>query len=771
MNEEYWEEVEVFGTGPSMRVGHHSAVYKDEMYICFGYFLENLLEYYDCHKFNFENRTWYYLTEFEYGMRAFGSKVQVDNILYILFGRDLLAPYNTILAINLETEIPELSVVSEDWLSPPSRVNHCSFVVNQKMYIFAGSNGLTYDSEELYNDMWAYDFELDKWTSVNALGEIPTARKEMGCSKTIGDAAAIFGGRNENGYSNELYYFHEPQLYWYKVTSSNNSPSARSLSCLAYHNNLLYIIGGKNDKTAFDEIWVYDFASNKYNQSSIISKDSSFDQVSDAKCTIETYSDRPKLIVFGGNDYYLLPSTSIFEFELLKNNELTFTLQTLGSLDNLTTIIGAENSVIITEDYLISIGGTTLSYLLNLRFLVYNRKTKEFKTFDPSQEFGAWGHTAVHYKNFIYIFGGAGEPGLVKLYKTLISTNYFFELSFEQDFDIGCSRGTEGKGCKPCSKGTYYGTNKCEKCPIGRYNDLLAADSLEQCLPCPESTFNNRKGASYCLECTYSEICPIGSSSPLKISDYTRNSSVQPSVYVSKKDLISNIVNNMWYIFGGASFVTCLLCFAFNQIYKKVKAIDFFIDRHEIKLEQPIEYKKTSLGGVFSLIFIIASGITFISGFLNFYYNNFTELRALVPVITLEKEILSRFVAVDVTFYIYGGDCVQDDECNPLIEYLEEGFSYNRRKVVCKQVSSNCQVYLEFENLKLTSKNSVIYINMREKFSYSSGISVNITSFSSIPNEISSIVTTIQPSSTKTLFRGKTPSKFNYKFTPSVTCK
>lgn len=770
LDAEFWEVVEVFGSAPSQRLGHYSAIYKNEMYITFGFIQEQFKFYLDCYKFNFESRTWYYLTTFSTGFRALAAKVQVDNIIYIMFGRDLASVYNTVFAIDLETDVPKLSVVSGNWLSPPSRVNHCSFVVNQKMYIFGGSNGKYYDLEIFYNDMWAYDFEKKEWSSISPFGDIPGPRKFFGCSKTTGDVAAIFGGIDESGYLNDLYYFHEPQLYWYKVTSSNNPPSVRSQNCLAYHNNLLYIIGGLNDKAAFNEIWIYDFATNMYSLSTSTVAAGDFETIVNAKCWIDTYTDKTKLIVIGGEDQSSVPNDHMFEFELLENNELNLTVKELGSIYDF-SIIGIETSVVVTEDYIIRIGGFIYSYILLQQYMVYDRKTGEFTIVDISQEFGAWGHSAIHYQDTIYIFGGAGEPGAVSLYISNDVTNYFFELDLKPNFTIGCSKGTEGEGCKPCPKGTYFNKNKCEKCPAGRYNDLLAADSLEQCSPCSESTFNDKKGASYCLECAFSEICPIGTTSPFKASELPSNSSVQPSSYVSKKDFISSIVNNLWYAFGGISLITCILCFFLHQIYKKLKAIDFFVDKHEIKLEQPIQYKKTSLGGVFSLMFVLASGITFISGLLNFNFNNFTELRALVPVIILEKEIVSKFVAVDVKFYIYGGDCVKEDECNPLIEYLNEGFSYVKRKITCKQVSSNCQVHVEYQNLKLSSKNSAIYIKMKEKFSYASGLSVNITSTSSIPNHLSSIMTSIQPSSTQTLFRGKSPSVFHYKFTPSVTYK
>ena len=58
----YWEVVEVFGDIPQVRLEHYSAIYKNEMYINFGFIQELFLEYHDCYKFNFESRAWHNLT-------------------------------------------------------------------------------------------------------------------------------------------------------------------------------------------------------------------------------------------------------------------------------------------------------------------------------------------------------------------------------------------------------------------------------------------------------------------------------------------------------------------------------------------------------------------------------------------------------------------------------------------------------------------------------------------------------------------------------------
>ena len=768
---EYWEIVNVNGDIPIMRLSHYSAIYNGKMYVLYGIISESLTDFNDVYQFEFENKTWTYLGALTENSFILSAKVQVNNFVYLLYGRSRETVLNSLIKIDLDPNPPTYEYLSVNYLTPSERVYHCSFVINEKMYVFGGSNGVIHaasnEFEVLYNDLWAYDFNTDLWSSVNAGGEIPSPRRQFGCTKTSGDVFAVFGGYGESGYLNDLYYFHEPSSFWFSVKSESVKPTGRSLACLAYLDNVFYIIGGRDAIKGFDEIWTYDFYTNEFilaDAEYTLNKNSILD-FNDCKCWVEKELDSKYLYVIGGTDYYMYPNCEIFKYTILSNNKLLRSSKDLGSLESI-TVIGSENSVIVTDSLIISLGGSLYNFVVIFHVLIYNKQTEELTIVEESFNFQSWGHSAVHYKDKIYIFGGGGITDIYKSSRKIF--NNLYSLQLESIYNLGCSKGTYGKHCAPCPAGTYFLDNDCVKCSKGRYSTLLASTSAEQCMPCAANTFNNKLGARYCLDCPGGSSCPIGSESPKYDFSFPSNNSVQPSEYKSESEFVNEKTSFLWYLFAGFTGIICLLGITVKKFWFSIQKIDLFVDYHANELELPVVYKKTSCGGLFSFIFIVVSLITVVIGILGYTINNITEIRALIPVIALGKEIKAEIVEIKVGFYIYGGSCVVDEKCSPLIDYQNQGFEYDMRKVSCKLEKEVCQVSFEYENLKLKGKNSEIFIGMKEKLSFASGIFVNITSSSSIPNEISSILTYIKPESTQTLFRGTTPSKFYYKFIPSV---
>jgi hypothetical protein len=70
--------------------------------------------------------------------------------------------------------------------------------------------------------------------------------------------------------------------------------------------------------------------------------------------------------------------------------------------------------------------------------------------------------------------------------------------------------------CKECQMGEFNdipGNETCEKCPLGRYNNALAATSLAFCTECPATTFSNFSGATKLDDC---KACLPGTNSSKK---------------------------------------------------------------------------------------------------------------------------------------------------------------------------------------------------------------------------------------------------------------
>ena len=77
------------------------------------------------------------------------------------------------------------------------------------------------------------------------------------------------------------------------------------------------------------------------------------------------------------------------------------------------------------------------------------------------------------------------------------------------------------------------------------------------------------------------------------------------------------------------------------------------------------------------MLFVLAAGIIIIGTFLTYYLDNITEIKSLVPILLLENYVSADIVAVKVSFYVYGGECVQNSMCMPQNEVLDQCLVYS----------------------------------------------------------------------------------------------
>ena len=308
-------------------------------------------------------------------------------------------------------------------------------------------------------------------------------------------------------------------------------------------------------------------------------------------------------------------------------------------------------------------------------------------------------------------------------------------------------------------------------CPKGKYNDVRGANFIGQCKLCSYGYYSSKAGAKYCYQCESGYICPIGAFTPMRQLDLPLNQSYQPEALTYHESFLYGFTFTAWY---AAGIVVALLVFAgfmYETPWSKYKTIDFFSSSHSTEIGVPVIYRKTSLGGLFTLIFAIVSSITIAAAFISFQMDNVTEIKALVPAVSLENDISAETVKVNVTFIIYGGECIRNEsfmKCVSQVLVEEQGISFGGKEVRCEKLNQNCHVLIEYSEVRLQWKNSFVLVSMKEADSFAGAISVNISSSSSIPDQKSGLSIVIQPNSNETIFKGNTPSEFFYKFTPSI---
>ena len=126
-----------------------------------------------------------------------------------------------------------------------------------------------------------------------------------------------------------------------------------------------------------------------------------------------------------------------------------------------------------------------------------------------------------------------------------------------------------------------------------------------------------------------------------------------------------------------------VLFFEVKNIREKVKILDVFVSQHDNLLGVPIVYKKTEVGGFFSILFVLSAGIIIISSILSFEIDNISEVKTLVPLISLDDSFSVDFLQISFVYFIYGGICELNNACSSLIFINDSGLSYSKKSMNC----------------------------------------------------------------------------------------
>ncbi|KAI8336260.1 hypothetical protein BC941DRAFT_377122 [Chlamydoabsidia padenii] len=173
--------------------------------------------------------------------RSGHSMVSNNNILYIWGGKRSSKVYlNDMCIVQVRngkyagyrciTFLPELA--------PTSRSNHCSVMVDNKIFIFGGGN-----HQQLFNDIWSYDIQKNTWYCIPATGFIPSPRHYCAVSLVNG-VIYVHGGINEHGQEiQDLYGFKIKNSRWYMFQNMGKAPSARYGHTMTPVGSKLYVIG------------------------------------------------------------------------------------------------------------------------------------------------------------------------------------------------------------------------------------------------------------------------------------------------------------------------------------------------------------------------------------------------------------------------------------------------------------------------------------------------------------------------------------------------
>ena len=479
--------------------------------------------------------------------------------------------------------------------------------------------------------------------------------------------------------------------------------------------------------------------------------------------TLEVTKENVKVYIFGGESTNLIQTIYSYVIQIWQEGGVYYSTQIESILrEDYSLIISESKSISYDNTTLIFFGSTWAVHFMN-SIIKLDHSTGSYEVIQTPLYVS--GHSLVHYNKSIYMFGGCVSSSIL-FFKDCFS-NILYKLDFEDSDNITlpCSRGMLEPSCEFCPVGSYMNTQqKCIPCGPGKYSKTVGAISTLSCIPCEYGTFNEKSISSNCKHCPGSSICYIGSSEPSYNIQDTVKSSVQPKVF-SKSYNDINVFTG--YAAIGVSFLGFLLFLGLHQFRNLLIKVDLFASQHSNDLNNPVIYRKTSIGGFFSLFFLafcLATVPPMIDSYIN---NNIYEQKALVPLVTIEKTITSTFLIVTIDLHYYGGLCVESDACLNLISITDKEIKYKNRSISCKKLPNACSIKIAYTDCHIIDLAKISIISY-EYESYCSIITVNVTSDSSIPSEISSVVINLKPESNYKVFKGNSPSQFFFDMTPSV---
>eukprot|EP00795_Rhopilema_esculentum_P003484 gene3484-1866_t len=166
---------------------------------------------------------------------------------------------------------------------------------SSQIFVFGGSK-----SKRWYSDVHALDLNTMKWRKLEPTGK-PPVRAYHSCT-LVYDELLVFGGVYPNpdpmpdGCSNEVYFFNTETNSWYQPIVRGEKPNARSGHSACLVDGLLYIFGGWDAPTCFDDLWTLDIGLMNFTKLEVVGKAPSSRSWHGAMLT----SDQQSMLVCGG---------------------------------------------------------------------------------------------------------------------------------------------------------------------------------------------------------------------------------------------------------------------------------------------------------------------------------------------------------------------------------------------------------------------------------------------------------------------------------------
>lgn len=544
-----------------------------------------------------------------------------------------------------------------------------------------------------------------------------------------------------------MYFFNILSNTWIQIFPET-LPSARANSCISFWFPNLYLYGGENSNGPLSDLWRYSLKTQNFEQ--ILGTGTWPPVMSNMICSIDAMEI---FYVFSGQKSDYSPIGTIFGF-----NTLDMKWELFYSNDEKGTQF-SNSAAILMSNSLAQVGGNRINTIYSsVQIFFYQNVTSEIIGELPTP---VASHTISHAGKSIYIFGGVNS--ISHLAVPNIGTSNLYKITYS---GLECGLGYYGKDCEMCGPGFYndkFEADFCKACPAGTFNPSYASSFISQCIPCQVGTYADKSGSISCKDCSSSFYCPAGTSVP-KQKKSTIDLNIQPGAYDQKNSESNNMILVFVYTITGISIII-ILAFLFTMKSQVFTKVDIFKDLHQRKYDQnPFP---TSLGGLFSLLFLCVMLIFIISPIVMYSNSNIIESKTLVPSISYEDiKIVASYFNVTIVLNNFKGTCGTAGTCSSTIGYISSGNYQGKDTPHCYKEDDTCRIQLISEDVTISTF-TALNITIIEELIYTTQIDMTISVTSSIPNAASVITLSLSATDSK-VFNGFSPSVFKYFLIPSV---
>jgi len=245
-----WNQITTSGTITTMSAYSDIVVYNDSGtdYLIFSMGWNGSAQINKTYRYNISTSTWGELSTTNTLPARYSPTSIIYNNNYYVFGGKSSSDLNETWKLNLTTNA--WSQLSTTGTAPGGRRYPNSGVYNGKLIIFGGVTGST-----AYNDVWELNLTSLAWTRLHdGTGTAPPARYIHSVNIT-GDNLYIFGGINSGTTYNDTWKFDLTNNTWSQLSTTGTAPSSRRSSDSIIYNNNLYIFGGVNSSAYLNDVW------------------------------------------------------------------------------------------------------------------------------------------------------------------------------------------------------------------------------------------------------------------------------------------------------------------------------------------------------------------------------------------------------------------------------------------------------------------------------------------------------------------------------------